>query len=59
MHVPFENSFPEAYKKIRRDNKNNITQLRHQIIEYEYNTQGYPIKKNNIDANIISTYEYY
>ena len=58
-HVPVENSFPEAYKKIRRDNKNNVTQLRHQIIEYEYNAQGYPIKKNNIEANIISIYEYY
>lgn len=58
-HVPVENSFPEAYKKIRRDNKNNVTQLRHQIIEYEYNAQGYPIKKNNVDANIISIYEYY
>ena len=64
-HIPTKNSFPDAFKKIMYQSKNNITKfevkdegfnIEH---KYEYNSKGFPVKETYNDGNVTVLYEYY
>lgn len=58
---PFKNVFPKSYLKIIFKGENNIINDNGDIIEYEYNSKGYPVKESQDYGDYTQTtlYEYY
>lgn len=58
-HDPRKNILPEAYRKKWAPNKNNVIRENNNVVKYEYNADGYPIRKLDRNSDVISVYEYY